>query len=34
MQRMTLGDFELTVCSDGTYLLDGGAMWGTRKPTG
>jgi glyoxylase-like metal-dependent hydrolase (beta-lactamase superfamily II) len=24
----TLGDFELTFCSDGTYLLDGGAMFG------
>jgi glyoxylase-like metal-dependent hydrolase (beta-lactamase superfamily II) len=26
--RATLGDFELTFCSDGTYLLDGGAMFG------
>ena len=26
--RTSLGDFELTVCSDGTYLLDGGAMFG------
>jgi glyoxylase-like metal-dependent hydrolase (beta-lactamase superfamily II) len=26
--RTTLGDFELTVLSDGTYLLDGGAMFG------
>jgi glyoxylase-like metal-dependent hydrolase (beta-lactamase superfamily II) len=26
--RTTLGDFELTVCSDGTYFLDGGAMFG------
>jgi glyoxylase-like metal-dependent hydrolase (beta-lactamase superfamily II) len=26
--RMHLGDFELTVCTDGTYLLDGGAMFG------
>jgi glyoxylase-like metal-dependent hydrolase (beta-lactamase superfamily II) len=26
--RTTLGDFELTFCSDGTYLLDGGAMFG------
>jgi glyoxylase-like metal-dependent hydrolase (beta-lactamase superfamily II) len=26
--RTTLGDFELTVCSDGTYYLDGGAMFG------
>src|SRR5258708_13052188 len=23
-----LGDFELTVCTDGTYKLDGGAMFG------
>ena len=23
-----LGDFELTVCSDGSFLLDGGAMFG------
>jgi glyoxylase-like metal-dependent hydrolase (beta-lactamase superfamily II) len=26
--RTTLGDFELTVLSDGTYFLDGGAMFG------
>ncbi len=26
--RLPLGDFELTLCSDGTYLLDGGAMFG------
>lgn len=26
--RAVLGDFELTVLSDGTYLLDGGAMFG------
>jgi len=26
--RTTLGDFELTVLSDGSYLLDGGAMFG------
>jgi hypothetical protein len=25
--RMQLGDFELTVCTDGTYKLDGGAMF-------
>ena len=25
---MLLGDFELTLCTDGTYLLDGGAMFG------
>ncbi len=28
MHRLTLGDFELTVLSDGHYLLDGGAMFG------
>lgn len=28
MHRTTLGDFELTVLSDGPYLLDGGAMFG------
>ena len=28
MHRMTLGDFELTVFSDGTYPLDGGAFFG------
>ncbi|ADW70425.1 MBL fold metallo-hydrolase [Granulicella tundricola] len=26
--RLALGDFELTLCTDGTYLLDGGAMFG------
>src|SRR5437879_11804656 len=26
--RTHLGDFELTVCTDGTYKLDGGAMFG------
>ncbi|MDE3106249.1 MAG: MBL fold metallo-hydrolase [Acidobacteriota bacterium] len=26
--RQTLGEFELTICTDGTYLLDGGAMFG------
>lgn len=26
--RMQLGDFELTICTDGTYKLDGGAMFG------
>ena len=31
--RATLGDFELTVCSDGTYLLDGGAMFGVVPKT-
>ena len=28
MHRTTLGDFELTVVSDGTYLLDGGGLFG------
>ncbi len=28
MHRTTLGDFELTIFSDGTYWLDGGAMFG------
>ena len=31
--RMGLGDFELTLCSDGTYLLDGGAMFGVVPKT-
>jgi glyoxylase-like metal-dependent hydrolase (beta-lactamase superfamily II) len=26
--RTALGDFEITVCTDGTYMLDGGAMFG------
>jgi glyoxylase-like metal-dependent hydrolase (beta-lactamase superfamily II) len=28
MQRLTLGDLELTAFSDGTYVLDGGAFFG------
>ncbi len=28
MERMTLGDFELGIVSDGTYPLDGGAFFG------
>src|SRR5437588_12108118 len=28
MHQMTLGDFELSVFSDGTYPLDGGAFFG------
>src|ERR1035441_11106656 len=28
VHRITLGDFELTVLSDGTYRMDGGAMFG------
>lgn len=31
--RLALGDFELTLCSDGTYLLDGGAMFGVVPKT-
>lgn len=26
--RTMVGDFELTICTDGTYVLDGGAMFG------
>src|SRR5271167_1711606 len=26
--RTQVGDFEVTVCTDGTYKLDGGAMFG------
>jgi glyoxylase-like metal-dependent hydrolase (beta-lactamase superfamily II) len=33
MQRMTLGDFELTAVSDGIYHLDGGAMFGVVPKT-
>jgi glyoxylase-like metal-dependent hydrolase (beta-lactamase superfamily II) len=28
LHRLTLGDFELTVVTDGTYFLDGGALFG------
>jgi glyoxylase-like metal-dependent hydrolase (beta-lactamase superfamily II) len=31
--RTVLGDFELTLCTDGTYLLDGGAMFGVVPKT-
>src|ERR1700712_4859181 len=31
--RRSLGEFELTFCSDGTYLLDGGAMFGVVPKT-
>jgi glyoxylase-like metal-dependent hydrolase (beta-lactamase superfamily II) len=31
--RFALGDFEITLCSDGTYLLDGGAMFGVVPKT-
>jgi len=33
MHRTTLGDFELTVVSDGTYLSDGGAFFGVVPKT-
>jgi len=33
MHRLTLGDFELTVFSDGTYPLDGGAFFGVVPKT-
>lgn len=33
MQRLTLGDFELTAFSDGTYHLDGGAFFGVIPKT-
>ena len=31
--RTQVGDFELTVCTDGTYRLDGGAMFGVVPKT-
>ncbi len=31
--RTRVGDFELTICSDGDYLLDGGAMFGVVPKT-
>jgi glyoxylase-like metal-dependent hydrolase (beta-lactamase superfamily II) len=31
--RIALGDFEVTLCTDGTYLLDGGAMFGVVPKT-
>src|ERR1700690_1274325 len=33
MHRTTIGDFELTVVSDGTYVLDGGAFFGVVPKT-
>ena len=33
MNQTTLGDFELTVVSDGTYLADGGAFFGVVPKT-
>src|SRR5215471_3450960 len=31
--RTMVGEFELTVCTDGTYRLDGGAMFGVVPKT-
>jgi glyoxylase-like metal-dependent hydrolase (beta-lactamase superfamily II) len=31
--RASVGDFELTLCTDGTYVLDGGAMFGVVPKT-
>jgi glyoxylase-like metal-dependent hydrolase (beta-lactamase superfamily II) len=31
--RLAVGDFEVTVCTDGTFLLDGGAMFGVVPKT-
>ena len=31
--RTSIGDFEVTICTDGTYLLDGGAMFGVVPKT-
>ena len=31
--KTTLGDFELTILTDGPYLLDGGAMFGVVPKT-
>lgn len=31
--KVELGDFELTLCTDGTYRLDGGAMFGVVPKT-
>jgi glyoxylase-like metal-dependent hydrolase (beta-lactamase superfamily II) len=31
--RLAVGEFELTFCTDGTYLLDGGAMFGVVPKT-
>jgi glyoxylase-like metal-dependent hydrolase (beta-lactamase superfamily II) len=30
---LSVGDFDLSICSDGTYLLDGGAMFGVVPKT-
>ncbi len=31
--QRSFGDFDLTICTDGTYLLDGGAMFGVVPKT-
>jgi glyoxylase-like metal-dependent hydrolase (beta-lactamase superfamily II) len=31
--RLAIGDFDATICTDGTYLLDGGAMFGVVPKT-
>ena len=31
--RKSVGEFELTICSDGSFLLDGGAMFGVVPKT-
>jgi len=33
LKRTTLGDFELTICSDGPYFLDAGSMFGVVPKT-
>ena len=33
MHRTNLGDFELTIVSDGTYFLDAGAFFGVVPKT-
>ena len=33
MHTTTLGDFELTIVSDGTYVSDGGAFFGVVPRT-
>src|SRR5215469_2050804 len=33
MQRLSVGDFELTAVSDGNYHLDGGALFGVAPKT-
>jgi len=33
LHRLTLGDYEFTILSDGTYVLDGGAMFGVVPKT-